>query len=148
MDRAPERDKARLQAGQVDTPVHTLGVVDRARKADRADRDRVDRATEVWGHLTPLPYMADTGHTVSGQEATLMPEQMAAPTALVVLTAVEEQPVSPTEWLVSATLPAALEPDCPAVQNGGSVAPRRPDNLDHPDAWWSRNAGRLFHPRR
>jgi hypothetical protein len=77
-----------------------------------------------------------------------MPEQMVAPTALVVLTAVVERPVPLAVWLASETLPAALEPDCPAVQNGGSVAPRIPDKLDHPDAWRSRNAGRLFHPRR
>src|SRR5690348_14509601 len=63
-DRAPERDKAPLQAGQVDTPVHTLGVVDRARRADTADT-----APEVWRHLTPRRYTADTGHTVTGQWA-------------------------------------------------------------------------------
>jgi hypothetical protein len=70
---------------------------------------------------------------------------MVAPVALVVpvvLMAVEEQPVPLAAWL------APLEPDCPAVQNGGSVAPRRPDTVDHPDAWRSRNAGRFVHPRR
>ena len=150
MDRARGRDKARLRAGQVDTPAHTLGAADRARMADRADR--ADRATEVWRrrlrHLEPLRYRADMDHTVTGQEAALMPEQPAVTAALIVPTAVEERPVPLAAWVASAKSPAPLEPDCPAVQNGGSVAPRRPDNLDHPDAWWSRNAGRLFHPRR
>jgi hypothetical protein len=41
-DRAPERDTARLQAEQADTPAHTRGVADRARLADTADR-----ATEI-----------------------------------------------------------------------------------------------------
>ena len=71
-DRAPERDKARLQAEQADTPVHTLGVADRAGMADTADT-----ATEVWRwrHLTSLRYMADMDHTVSGQrEAARAPE--------------------------------------------------------------------------
>jgi len=63
-------------------------------------------------------------------------------------TAVEERLVPLAAWLASAQSPAPLEPDCPAVQKGGSVVPRRPDTLDHPGAWRSRNAGRLFHPRR
>ena len=75
MDRAPERDTVRLPAEQADTPVHTLGVADRARMADTADK--ADTATEVWRwrHLTSLRYMADMDHTVSGQrEAARAPE--------------------------------------------------------------------------
>src|SRR5690242_14201515 len=60
MDRALERDTARLPAEQADAPVHTLGVADRAHMAGRADT-----ATEVWRrhlrHLTPLRYTADMG---------------------------------------------------------------------------------------
>ena len=73
---------------------------------------------------------------------------MQTPERLVASMAVAERPVPLVARLASAESPAPLEPDCSAVQKGGSVAPRRPDNLDHPDAWWSRNAGRLFHPRR
>jgi len=68
-----------------------------------------------------------------------------------VVSAVEERPVllAPlVARLASEQAVAPLEPDCPAVQKGGSVVPRRPDTLDHPGAWRSRNAGRLFHPRR
>jgi len=153
MDRAPERDTARLPAGQVDNPVHTLGVVDRADRARKADTaDTAGKAPEVWRRLASRRYMADTGRTASGQEGTIRaPEQAVesvAPVVWVVLTAVEEQPVPLAAWLASAAMVAPFEPDCPAVQNGGSVAPRIPDNLDHPDAWRSRNAGRLFHPRR
>jgi hypothetical protein len=141
MDRAPERDTARLLAEQADTPAHTPGGVDRARMAGRRDR-----VTAIWRHLTPLRYTADTGRTASGQQgAVRAPEQVVAP---VVSTAVEEQPVPLVAWLASAQSPAPLEPDCPAVQNGGSVAPRIPDSSDHPVAWRSRNAGRLFRPRR
>jgi hypothetical protein len=38
IDRAPERDTARLPAGLADTPVRTPDVVDRARTAGRVDR--------------------------------------------------------------------------------------------------------------
>ena len=83
MDRAPERDKARLRAGQADTPVHTPGVA-----------GRLDKATAAWRHLALLRYMADTGRTMSGwREAVLMPEQPVVTTALIVSTAVEERPV-------------------------------------------------------
>jgi hypothetical protein len=156
MDRAPERDTARLPAGQVDNPVHTLSVVDRADRARKADTaDTAGKAPEVWRRLASRRYMADTGRTASGQEGTIRaPEQAVAPVApvvwvvWVVSTAMEEQPVPLAAWLALAAMVAPFEPDCPAVQNGGSVAPRIPDNLDHPDAWRSRNAGRLFHPRR
>ena len=147
MDRAPERDTERLPAGQVDNPVHTLGVVDRADRARKSDT--ADKASEVLRRLASRRYMADTGRTASGQEGAIRaPEQAVAPVVWVVLTAVEEQPVPLAAWLAWAAMVAPFEPDCPAVQNGGSVAPRIPDNLDHPDAWRSRNAGRLFHPRR
>ena len=75
MDRAPERDTARLPAVRVDTPARTLDVADKAHRAHMAGR--VDRVTVAWRwrYLEPLRYTADTGHTVSGQrEAVRTPE--------------------------------------------------------------------------
>lgn len=37
---------------------------------------------------------------------------------------------------------------CPAARQAGSVGRRRPGTASHPSAWQSRNAGRLFHPKR
>jgi hypothetical protein len=140
---ALERDRVWLPAGQADIPDHTLGVADTAHRADRVGR--VDKAQEVLRHLARLRYTAGTDHTVSGQREVAPIQTMER---LVVSMVVAERPLPLEAWLATPQAPALLEPDCPAVQNGGSVVPRIPDTLDHPGAWRSRNAGRLFHPRR
>lgn len=88
--------------------------------------------------------MVDIGHTaIDGPGA--VPETLAT-----VATVESQAPIEP-EALVSpwASLQTApWEPHCPTLQDFGSIARRTPNTGYRQGVWRSRNAGRVFHPRR